>query len=137
MRVRVVHTAILQCPADAAELRDDQRAAEGDIDHAFRDRNAHAVVYHAHEVRRTAEAAHDVLGDIERIDALGIAGGTARERAVTGAELHEHRVQVELATQALQLALGIALAARDVVGAETKPACSYAVPPACYQHMPS
>ncbi len=89
-------------------------------------------MHHAHQVRRAAEAAHGVFGDVDRIDALDVAGGAARERAVARADLQEHAMQVEKRMQLAQLALGVALAARVLVGAEAQRRGR-----GTYQHMPS
>jgi len=77
-------------------------------------------VHHAHQVRRAAEAPHAVLGDVDGVDALDVARGAAREGAVAGGDLQKDAVQVEPGTKLLQLALGIALAARQAIGAEAQ-----------------
>ena len=112
--------AVLQRMADAWQLRNDEAAAERDVDARLRQRDAHAVVHHAHQVRRAAEAPHAVLGDVDGVDALDVARGAAREGAVAGGDLQKDAVQVEPGTKLLQLALGIALAARQAIGAEAQ-----------------
>src|SRR6266478_1954443 len=56
-----VDAAVLQRVADAGELRENQLAAEGDVDARRGQRDANAVVHYAYQVRRAAKATNGVF----------------------------------------------------------------------------
>ncbi len=91
-----------------------QLVAEGDVDAALRDRDTATIRQDQLEIAGRRDAPGDFLGHIDRVDLLRKRRGTHCERAVSGADLHEHALASQEAAQEPERTGDLVLALREI-----------------------